>query len=49
MDNKSDGQFLIIQATVDANNKEADEKHTNTDEKITHIIERHMKTDEKLT
>ena len=49
MDNKSNEQFLFIQATVDANNQEADEKHMKTDEKLTHITEIHMQTDEKLT
>ena len=42
MDNNSDEQLLIIQATVEANKQEADEKQMKTAEKK-------MKTDEKLT
>ena len=42
MENKSDEHFLIIQATIEANKQEADEKKMNTAEK-------QMKTDEKLT
>ena len=42
MDNKSDEQVLIIQATIEANKQEADEKQINIDQK-------QMKTDEKLT
>ena len=41
MDNKSYEQFLIIQATVEATKKEADEKKMKADDK-------QMKTDEKL-
>ena len=39
MDTNSDEQFLIIQATVEGNNQETDEKQINTDEKLTHITE----------
>ena len=42
MYNKYDEQFLIIQARVEANKQEADEKQMKADEK-------QMKTDEKLT
>ena len=35
MDNKSDEQFLIVQATVDTNKQKTDEKHMKTDEKPT--------------
>ena len=35
MDNKSDEQFLITQATIDANKKETDDKHMETYEKLT--------------
>ena len=42
MDPKSDEHFLIIQETIEANNKEADDKDMKTAEK-------QMKTDEKLT
>ena len=42
MDTKSDEQFLIIQATIEDNNQEADEKQMKTSEKK-------MKNDEKLT
>ena len=33
VDNKSNEQFLIIQATVESNKKEADEKQMEADEK----------------
>ena len=39
MDNKSDEQFLIIQATIKANRKDTDEKQMKTDEKLTKITE----------
>ena len=46
MDNKSDQQFLIIQATAETNKQEADEKQIKvydkqieTDEKISQITE----------
>ena len=42
MDTKSDEQFLIIQATIEANKQEADQKQMNTADKK-------MKTYEKLT
>ena len=42
MDTKSDEHFLIIQATIEANKQEADEKQMKTAEKK-------MKTYEKLT
>ena len=42
MDTNYDEQFLIIQATIEANKQEADEKQMNTSEK-------QIKTDEKLT
>ena len=42
MNNKSYEQFLIIQATIEANKKDSDEKKMKTNEK-------QMKTDEKLT
>ena len=42
MDTKYDKQFLIIQATIESNKQEADEKKMNTTDK-------QMKTDEKLT
>ena len=42
MNNKSYEQFLIIQATIEANKKDSDEKQMKTNEK-------QMKTDEKLT
>ena len=39
MDNKSDEQFLIVQATIEYNRKYADEKIIDTDEKITNLTE----------
>ena len=42
MDNKSDEKFLVIQASVEVKNQEADEKQMKADEK-------QMKTGEKLT
>ena len=39
MDNKSDEQFLIIQATINDNKQDTDEKKMNTDEKLTQITE----------
>ena len=39
MDNKSDEQFLAIQATIEANRQETDEKQIKNDEKLTKIIE----------
>ena len=39
MDTKSNEQFLIIEATIEANNQEADEKQMKTDEKLTLITE----------
>ena len=35
----SDEQFLIVQATIEANRQETDEKQMNTDDKITKITE----------
>ena len=35
MENKSDEQFLIIQATVEAKNQETDDKQIETDDKLT--------------
>ena len=49
MDNKYDEQFLIIQATIDTNNQQADTKNMNTYYKLTHVTEIHMNNDEKLT
>ena len=37
MDTKSDEHFLIIQATIESNNQEADEKKMKTNEKLTHL------------
>ena len=42
MNNKSYEKFLIVQATIEPNKHEADEKKMNTSEKK-------MKTDDKLT
>ena len=42
MNTRSYGQFLIIQATIEPNKQQADEKQMNTAEK-------QMKTDKKLT
>ena len=39
MDNKYDETFLIIQAAIDANKQETDEKQIKTDEKLTQIKE----------
>ena len=39
MDNKSDEMFLIIQATIEDNRQETDEKQMKTDEKVTKITE----------
>ena len=39
MDTNSDEQFFIIEATIEANKQEADEKRMNTDEKLTLITE----------
>ena len=39
MDNNSDEQFIVIQATIDSNKQETDEKQMNTDEKLTQITE----------
>ena len=33
-DNRSDEQFLIMQATIESNKKETDEKPTKTHEKL---------------
>ena len=38
MDNKSDGQLLIMQATIDANRQDSDEKMKNLTEYLTEII-----------
>ena len=40
MDNNYDEQFLIIQATIEDNKQETDEKKMKTDEKLTHITEK---------
>ena len=42
MDTKSDGQFFIIQSTIEANKQEASEKDMKT-------YEKNINTDEKLT
>ena len=39
MDNKSDGNFLIIQATIDSNRQDTDEKQMKTNEKLPKITE----------
>ena len=39
MDNKFDKQYLIIQATVEANKQETGEKQMKTNEKLTQITE----------
>ena len=39
MDNKSDKQLLIIQATIQPNRQETDEKNIKDDEKLTKIRE----------
>ena len=39
MDDKSDEQFLIVQAKNDANKQDTNEKQMNTDEKISQITE----------
>ena len=37
MDTKYDEQFLVIEATIEANNQKADKKQNKTDEKLTLI------------
>ena len=39
MDNRSDEQFLIIQATIESNRQETYDKQINTDKKLTNITE----------
>ena len=39
MDFKSDEQLLIIQATIESNRKETDEKKMKIDDKLTNITE----------
>ena len=39
MDTKSDEQFLVIEATIEANKQEADKNKINNDEKLTLLIE----------
>ena len=39
MDNKSDGQLLVTEATIEANKQESDKNHKETTEKITLLTE----------
>ena len=48
MDTKSDEQFLVIEATIEANKKESDKNHKETAEKITLLTEKHKETTETL-
>ena len=48
MDTKSDEQFLVIEATIEANKQESDKNHKNTDEKITLLTENQKETTETL-
>ena len=48
MDTKSGEQFLVIEATVEANKKEYDKNHKETDEKITLLTEKQKENHETL-
>ena len=41
---KSDEQFLVIEATIEANNQESDKNHKNTDKKLTLLTENQKDT-----
>ena len=49
MDTKSYEYFLIIKATIETNNQEADKNHKNTDEKLTLPADNHKETNEEIT
>ena len=49
MDTKSDDQFLVIEATIEANKQESDKNHKKTDEKLTLLTENQKETNEKIT
>ena len=48
MDTNYDEQFLVIKATIETNNQEADKNHKKTDEKLTLLTENQKKTNEKV-
>ena len=48
MDTKSNEQFLVISATIEANNQESDKNHKEITEKITLLAEHHKETTETL-
>ena len=49
MDTKSYEYFLIIKATIETNNQEADNNHKNTDEKLTLPADNNKETNEEIT
>ena len=49
MDTKSDEQFLVIEATIEANKKESDKNHKKTDEKLKLLTDNQKETNEKIT
>ena len=48
MDTKSDEQFLVIEATIEANKQESDKNHKKIDEKLTLTKENQKETNEKI-
>ena len=48
MDTKYDEDFLVIEATIEANKQQSDKTHKNNNEKITLITENQRETNEKL-
>ena len=48
MDTNSDEQFLVIEATIEANKKESDKNHNEAAEKIILLTENQNETTETL-
>ena len=48
MDTKSEEQFLVIEATIEASKQESDKNHEKTDEKLTILTDNQKNTNEKL-
>ena len=44
MDTKSDGQFLVIDATIEANKQYSDNTHKKTDQELTQLTDNLVKS-----